>query len=480
MLQYEDKTILSEIKDFFTTSEKAIFSTLDLLNHLRLSEKQLKIVSAPNNQVSNLSKLYLLILFPFFGIKDNYSYAETGLYQIYNKGKDIFYRFMSNPQINWREITYSINKQLLGKISKATDNKNLTPTCLIIDDTDIHKTGKKMELIGKIYSHVSQKMLLGFKGLFMGYYDGKSFFALDFSLHGEKGKNQKRLYGLTTKELKQRFSKKRDKTSPGYMREQEYHLPKTKKAIEMIRTAIKKGIRFDYVLVDSWFTSFELVKFIKTRRIKTHFLGMIKMGKTRYLFNNQLLTAKEIKEVLRKTKKQKRSKLLSVYYSEAIVDFKGIQVKLFFFKTSKRGKWHGLLSTDLELTYEKAYKIYATRWTIEVFFKESKQHLYLEGGQFRDFDSQIANISIRMTQYNILSTIKRMNDYETVGQLFREIEKEKINLTMAEKIWKLICEILLKIASIFEIEAELIMTKIMSDNQHIAKILNFEPLKIVA
>jgi len=52
-----------------------------------------------------------------------------------------------------------------------------------------------------------------------------------------------------------------------------------------------------------------------------------------------------------------------------------------------------------------------------VFFKESKQELYLEGGQFRDFDSQIANISIRMIQYNILSTIKRMNDYETVGQL---------------------------------------------------------------
>ena len=143
LLPHKDKTILSEIKDFFTTSEKAIFSILDLLNHLRLSEKQLKIISAPNNQLSNLSKLYLLILFPFFGIKDNYSYAGTELYQIYNKGKDIFYRFMNNPQINWREISYSINKQLLGKITNTTDNKNCNPTCLIIDDTDIHKTGKK-------------------------------------------------------------------------------------------------------------------------------------------------------------------------------------------------------------------------------------------------------------------------------------------------------------------------------------------------
>jgi hypothetical protein len=29
---------------------------------------------------------------------------------------------------------------------------------------------------------------LGFKGLFLGFHDGKSFLGLDFSLHGEKGK----------------------------------------------------------------------------------------------------------------------------------------------------------------------------------------------------------------------------------------------------------------------------------------------------
>ena len=481
MLQHKDTAILSEIKDFFTTSEKAVYSILDLLSHLRLSEKHLNITSAPNNQTSNLSKLYLLLLFPFFGVKDNYSYSQSGIYQLFSKGKDVFYRFMSNPQINWRAISYSINKQLINKVSKSTDINSTKASCLIIDDTDILKTGKKMELIGKIYSHVSHTFSLGFKGLFMGYYDGKSFFALDFSLHGEKGKNKKMPYGLKTKELKQRFSKKREKTSSGYTREQEYHLPKTKRAIEMIRTAINKGIRFDYVLVDSWFTSFELVKFIKTRRINTHFLGVIKMGgRTRYTFGNKLLTAKEIKEVLRKRKKQKRSKLLSVYYSEAIVDFKGIKVRIFFYKTSKRGKWHALLTTNLDLNYEKAYQIYATRWTIEVFFKEAKQHLYLGKGQMRDFDSQIANITLRMIQFNILSIVKRFNSYETVGQLFRNVEKETISLTIAEKIWKIIIEILLKIAIIFEIEADLIMTKIISDNQYIKKIINFESLKTVA
>ncbi len=30
--------------------------------------------------------------------------------------------------------------------------------------------------------------------------------------------------------------------------------------MEMVRIAIKKGVRFDYLLVGSWFTCFEMVK----------------------------------------------------------------------------------------------------------------------------------------------------------------------------------------------------------------------------
>jgi predicted nucleic acid-binding Zn finger protein len=74
----------------------------------------------------------------------------------------------------------------------------------------------------------------------------------------------------------------------------------------MIRLAITKGIRFDYVLTDSWFTCFELVKFIVSRRIKCHFIGMIKMGKTRYNIFDKCLTAKEIVDVLRRKRMTKR------------------------------------------------------------------------------------------------------------------------------------------------------------------------------
>lgn len=45
----------------------------------------------------------------------------------------------------------------------------------------------------------------------MGYYDGKSFFTLDFGLHGEKGENKNKPYGLKHKQVEKRYNKRFDK-----------------------------------------------------------------------------------------------------------------------------------------------------------------------------------------------------------------------------------------------------------------------------
>ena len=62
---------------------------------------------------------------------------------------------------------------------------------------------------------------------------------------------------------------------------QEDAMKKTDKAIDMVKYAIKRGVRFDYLLVDSWFTSTKFVRLITSRHIKCHLLGMIKLGKTK-------------------------------------------------------------------------------------------------------------------------------------------------------------------------------------------------------
>ncbi len=248
------------------------------------------------------------------------------------------------------------NKTIEKKTENKDDEPGGNPRYLIIDDTDLSKTGRRIELIGKVFSHVTQQGLLDFKALFLGYFDGKSFFSLDFSLHGEKGKNKKKPYGLTKKELNKRFSKKRDKSSCGQSRVEEYFITKIESAILMIANAISQGIRFDYVLCDSWFTYFELIKFIIGRCIKCHLLRMVKIGNAKYLFNGKELTSKEIARLLAKKGKLKHSKLLGYYHSSAIVNYKGIEVKLFFCKTSKRGTYNVLLTTNTALDFEQAYK----------------------------------------------------------------------------------------------------------------------------
>jgi hypothetical protein len=379
--------------------------------------------------------------------------------------------------IDWRKISYTIFFKILKKVElNSSLNQEHKTRCLIIDDTDLPKTGMKTELIGRVFSHVTQRSCLAFKGLFMGYHDGTSFFALDFSFHGEKGKNKKKQYGLTNKQLKERFSKKRDENSAAFTRKEEYFKSKIDQMLEMIKRAIKQGLRFDYVLVDSWFTCYDLVKLIKTRRIACHLLGMAKMGKTNYLFGNKNLNAKQIIENQRRSKKVKRSKALNCQYSEVLVYFSGIEVKLFFCKTSRKGKWHLLLTTDLSLNFEKAYKIYSTRWSVEVFFKESKQYLGLGKCQSQDFDAQISSTTISMIQFNILSIAKRFTDYESLGVLFRNTKAETIQLAMNERIWLLILEILSDLAEILEIDTESLMKKLISDNEKLIKLTNYTTL----
>ena len=56
MLQNKDTIIVSELKDFFTSSEKAINSIFTLLSSLKLSEKYLRIESKNNNEARNINK----------------------------------------------------------------------------------------------------------------------------------------------------------------------------------------------------------------------------------------------------------------------------------------------------------------------------------------------------------------------------------------------------------------------------------------
>ena len=105
----------------------------------------------------------------------------------------------------------------------------------------------------------------------------------DFSLHGEEGRKPDKKQGLTDKQRKARYSKDH-----------------SGEAVEMVKYAIKRGIRFDYLLIDSWFTCADFVRLVTSRHIKCHLIGMIKLGKTKYHTQWGDLTANQIIKKLQK------------------------------------------------------------------------------------------------------------------------------------------------------------------------------------
>lgn len=123
---------------------------------------------------------------------------------------------------------------------------------------------------------------------------------------------------------------------------------------------------------------------------------MIKMGKTKYLYNGKSLTCNDINRKLKATKK---------------------------------------------VTYSKKFKQY--------------------------FDAQTAFTSIVMLEYSLLSLAKKELEYQTIGGIFKDIQKDTQTPILDECILLIIKELVLNLAEILEIPFEELITKIISENKQI-------------
>ena len=145
---------------------------------------------------------------------------------------------------------------------------------------------------------------------------------------------------------------------------------------------------------------------------------------------------------------------------------------LIFIRKGKKGNWKTLISTDLSLNFNETIEIYQIRWTIEVFFKESKQSLGLGKSQNNDFDAQIADTTIVMVQYLFLALQNRVDKYETLEQLFKGIKENLIELRLHERLIGLLLAVIEVISNLFEeIYPEEIMLKAINNKEALTKLL---------
>ena len=347
------------------------------------------------------------------------------------------YRLKDNEKKPWRALLLVMAKQFqrLVNPTNVVDDKS----AFILDDTTIAKTGRRIEQISMVFDHVAGRKgsKLGFKNLTLGLFDGKIFRPLDFTLQAEKALKKAR-------HRKQQFKKQRDPRSSGAKRIRECHVSKITNGLDMLKRAVKQGFRAKYVLVDSWFSSHEFIETVRgLGKTPMHLICGVRKDGRKYLYKGDFLDANQLQKVLKSEGQEKRCRKRNTRYFETVVNYEGIGlVKLYFCRFPYQKKWRLFLSTDTSLSLLSMLEIYSVRWSIEVFFKETKQHLKLGTCQSRDFDAQIAHITTCYILYTLLAYFRRVNAYESLDGLFAEIKDELIEKNVAERLWELFDDLL--------------------------------------
>ena len=184
-------------------------------------------------------------------------------------------------------------------------------------------------------------------------------------------------------------------------------------AVLLIQRALQSGIKADYLLMDTWFTTESMIRSVIDTGLDV--IGMVKQLKQRYTYKGKKYTLHELKRMVRFEGAK------NIFGSLVVTTKTGIPVKIVFVRNrNKKSECLYLLSTDVSLSDAEIVRIYGNRWSIECFFRSSKSFLKL-GTEFQshNYGAMVSHTTIVFTRYIILEWIRRnQNDQKTYGELF--------------------------------------------------------------
>ena len=316
--------------------------------------------------------------------------------------KNTYYRFLNETSYNWKNFLLLLAVKVTAAFDRLTRPERVK--VLVLDDSVIKRNrSKKVELLARVYDHVEHKFQKGFTLLTLGWSDGYSFVPVGFNMLSSAKKSNRY----------QEMSDGIDHRSNGYKARKESLMAKTDAAILMVDRALNAGIRADYVLMDTWFTTEPLIMSVLARGLDV--IGMVKQLKQRYNYKGRAYTLPELRKFIR------FDGAWNIFGSLCVTTKNGIPVKIVFVRNrNKKSECLYLLSTDCCLSDAEIVRIYGNRWGIECFFKASKSFMKL-GTEFqcRSFDAMVSHTTIVFARYILLEWIRRnRNDQKTYGELF--------------------------------------------------------------
>lgn len=157
------------------------------------------------------------------------------------------------------------------------------------------------------------------------------------------------------------------------------------------------------------------------------------------------------------------------------VTYGDVRINLFFVKMGKCNSWKLLITTDLAMGFQKLMDVYQIRWSIEVFFRESKQYLNLGKSKSTCFDAQIADATISLVQYTVLSFHQRISDYGSFDGVFASALEDAMQSSIASELQRLFWVILEMFCDNAGVDIFEFTGSVFRDEQACTKLQQFNP-----
>ena len=377
--------------------------------------------------------LCALLVWPLLPAKSIHCFCAE-LCQILKGQVSVLYDFLGREDINWRGLASELargvyaDQEMGGRCERA----------FVVDDTSQARAGRKVEGTSCYFDHTEGRTRKGHQVLQLGLATEKGFLPLEAQMvMGEKC--------AIDKPKDKPFKNQRSSAARDLRRAKE----QTKHQLfrEMLQRALRAGFRAWYALGDAWFGCKENIQCC----LDNDLIGIFQMkrGNLAYQYHGHTYTASQLYgKVQRQMRPQNgraryKTASLTVSINLETNDRQPARwrvVRLVFsapVRASHKDAWVVFLCTDVTLSDAKILEVYALRWSIEVYFKEIKQHLGFLKEQSGRYQLAYASVHLAALRYLLLFEAMLRNGQLSYGEI-RDRETGRLQiLTYAALLWHL-------------------------------------------
>ena len=342
--------------------------------------------------------LYCLTMWVWLKSNSVSLFARDSLRTFCAAGKDVLYEALNREDWNWRALHLRVARKALQQLAVPGG-----VTAFVLDDTIKIRSGKKMPGVSSHFDHTTGRHVMGQQVLTLGLSCAQGFVPIDSELFT----GQTNVQGLPT-------PFKDGRSIAAQRHRVALKQTKPEMACAMIARAQREGIDAQYLLADAWFGTKPMIAMAEDALLTA--IVRMKKNKMKYRHSLHLPDKAVCKEMdvcalYQSAVRGQWEKIAGQPYQSktVVVDLnlndpkdeaaRWIKVRLLFVRgvvdsdKAHPGKhdWCVFLSTDTQLDAQKMLELYAMRWAIEVYFKETKQHLGFLKEQARHYACYVAS-----------------------------------------------------------------------------------------